>query len=74
MFNCAGCWESPCVCGKEYEDRSPEWLENQIRMLQKILDKKEPQKPDSINDGEYKIYRREPSGSDTQKTGDKNNG
>ncbi len=26
MFNCAKCWESPCVCGHEYKHKTDEQM------------------------------------------------
>lgn len=40
LSDCPKCWETPCVCGHDYEDRNIEWLQRQIKMLQSVLDKK----------------------------------
>ena len=40
LSDCAKCWETPCVCGHEYEYRTEAWLEAQIAMLQRVLAEK----------------------------------
>lgn len=40
MFSCSGCWDSPCRCGKEYQDWSIKDLQDQIKMLEEVLRKK----------------------------------
>jgi len=37
MFNCSGCWDSPCTCGLGYKDWSDAKLKDQIRMLRRVL-------------------------------------
>ncbi|QIG76929.1 hypothetical protein EVC30_100 [Rhizobium phage RHph_Y1_11] len=47
MFNCEKCWDNPCRCGHEYQEWSEKQLEEQIKMLQKVLaDKKRKPKTD----------------------------
>lgn len=41
MSDCIECWETPCVCGHNYQNWSIESLQKQIKMLQGVLTKKE---------------------------------
>jgi hypothetical protein len=44
MSDCAKCWETPCICGHDYKDRSEQWLKEQIAMLQAVLAAKQREK------------------------------
>ena len=41
MFDCPKCWETPCVCGHEYKDRTAEWINKLIRVLQAELKRRD---------------------------------
>lgn len=49
MSDCVKCWETPCVCGHDYKDRSTEWIEDLIRVLQKVLDERKNGRNDKEN-------------------------
>jgi len=40
MSDCARCWETPCVCGKEYEKWSTQRLEELKEVLERELHKR----------------------------------
>lgn len=40
LSDCPHCWETPCACGHEYKTWSVERLDDQIKTLQKVKDKK----------------------------------
>ena len=40
LSDCAKCWETPCVCGHDYQQWSASQLASQILMLTKRLDDK----------------------------------
>lgn len=40
MSDCIKCWDTPCRCGHSYLDWSEKDLEDHIKMLQSVLDKK----------------------------------
>lgn len=37
MFNCPGCWDNPCTCGKDFQHFTNDKIREQIKMLQGIL-------------------------------------
>ena len=39
-FNCGDCWDNPCTCGRDWKERSVEYLESMIKTLQKVLAEK----------------------------------
>lgn len=47
LSDCSKCWETPCVCGHDYKDRSVQWLERQIVMLQKVLENKQKEQTEA---------------------------
>lgn len=40
MFNCGRCWDNPCTCGSDYEHLNDESLNDIIRSIEKILNKR----------------------------------
>ena len=56
MYDCPKCWETPCVCGYEYRNWTKERIQQQIKMLQKVLNEKSNIKEDDdfslMNHGE----------------------
>ena len=41
LVHCDKCWDNICSCGYEYKNWSTLRLKEQIKMLQKLVDKKE---------------------------------
>lgn len=40
LSDCPKCWETPCICGHEYEDWSTDKIEDLIDVLKKVLEEK----------------------------------
>lgn len=47
MFNCSGCWDNPCTCGKEYEYFTVDGLKALIKILNAILARKQDPRTES---------------------------
>lgn len=41
LSSCPGCWDNPCTCGQDYKYWSVEGMEKQIKMLQRVKERKE---------------------------------
>jgi hypothetical protein len=48
LSDCVNCWETPCVCGHDYQNWSTQRLEDQIRMLQQVLEKRTAKTPSDV--------------------------
>lgn len=44
MLDCPECWNIICTCGHDYQDWTVKALEDQIKMLQKVIDDKKKKK------------------------------
>ena len=38
LADCPKCWDSPCTCGHDYKHWDEEMIEEQIRMLERVLE------------------------------------
>jgi len=38
LADCPKCWDSPCTCGNDYKCWDEEMIEEQIRMLERVLE------------------------------------
>lgn len=56
MSDCVRCWDTPCTCGHEYEGWSITKLEEHIKMLQGVLEKRTGIKaPVPYPEGEFDV-------------------